>query len=460
MAILVIFGQAPFPSACRPEPGAVSVAALVTSSERWWHNVLTMSDRSLIRLAWATYGLAAGALVGALSFLVFFLLSGVPWDAGRTVGAVLFFIFPTVGVLVAVAQPRNPIGWILLGIGADWGLLFVADPYIWYAYVAEPGSLWRPDLVVALTSSMWIPAVGLMGSFLILLFPNGRLLSGRWRAFAWVSGINLAVQFVVTLFIPRTLRDISSNPDVPRSPNPLGIQALEPVVGAWELGVVLIALSLLVSAVSLMLRFRRSRGRERLQLKWMATAGAGVAIFFLFFLLTNFLTHELKVNDPLVSLSGSVLSNAIDIVFPLIPIAMGIAILKHRLYDIDIIINRALVYGVLTTLLASVYVAGVVGMGGLVRGLGGDSDNSLVIAATTLLVAGLFGPARARIQRFIDRRFYRHKYDAVKTVESFSARLRDEIDLDELCMDLVETVTSTMQPARVSVWLRPVDPPR
>jgi hypothetical protein len=438
----------------------VSGAALVTRFRRRWHNVQTMSDRSLIRLAWATYGLAAAALAGALSFLAFFLLSGVPWDAGRTVGALLVFIFPTVGVLVAASQPRNPIGWILLGIGVDFGLLFLTDPYIWYAYVAEPGSLWRPDLVVAITSSLWIPAVGLMGSFLILLFPNGKLLSKRWAAVAWASGIHLTVQFVVTPFLPLTLRVISSNhPDVPRSPNPLGIQALEPVVGVWQLAAPLIALSFLISAVSLVLRFRRSRGRERLQLKWMATAGAGVAVFFLFFLLMSLLKYELKVNDPLVSLLESVLSNAIGIVFSLIPIAMGIAILKHRLYDIDIIINRALVYGVLTTLLASVYVAGVVGMGGLVRGLGGDSDNSLVIAATTLLVAGLFGPARARIQRFIDRRFYRHKYDAVKTVESFSARLRDEIDLDELCMDLVDTVTSTMQPARVSVWLRPSIPP-
>ena len=419
-----------------------------------------MSDRSLIRLAWATYGLAAAALVGALAFFLFFLISGVPWDAGRTVGPVLFFIFPTVGVLVAASQPRNPIGWILLVIGVDWGLLSLADPYIWYAWVAEPGSLWRPDLVLALTSSLWIPAVGLMGSFLILLFPNGRLLSRRWRAFAWASGINLAVQFLVNPFIPLTLRDISAqNPEVPRSPNPLGIQALQPVVDAWEFGVVLIALSLLISAVSLVLRFRRSRGRERLQLKWMATAGAGVAVFFIFLLLTSILTQKLKVNNQLVSLMESVLSNAVGIVFPVIPIAMGIAILKHRLYDIDIIINRALVYGLLTTLLAAVYVGSVVGMGGLVRGLGGDSDNSLVIAATTLLVAGLFGPARARIQRFIDRRFYRHKYDAVKTVESFSARLRDEIDLDELCTDLVDTVTSTMQPARVSVWLRPSSPP-
>ncbi|MDQ3752003.1 MAG: hypothetical protein M3333_03820 [Actinomycetota bacterium] len=420
-----------------------------------------MSDRSLIRLVWATYGLGAATLIGALFFFVFFLLSGVPWDAGRTVSAVLCFVFPTVGTLVARTQPRNPIGWTLLGIGLVWGLLSLADPYIWYAYIGEPGSLWRPDLVVAATSSLWIPAVGLMGVFLILWFPNGRLLSPRWRAFAWAAGVNLAVQFVVTPFIPLSLRKISAgNPDVPRSPNPLGMEALRPIASVWEFGVVLIGLSILASAISLVLRFRRSQGHERLQLKWMATAGAAVAFFFLLFLLLAIITDVLKIGAQWTPLLDSIFENASAIVFALLPIAMSIAILKHRLYDIDIIINRALVYGVLTTLLAAIYVAGVVGMGGLVRGLGGDSDNSLVIAATTLLVAGLFGPARARIQRFIDRRFYRHKYDAVKTVESFSARLRDEIDLDELCMDLVETVTSTMQPARVSVWLRAVDPPR
>ena len=418
-----------------------------------------MSDRSLTRLAWAAYGLIAAGLVGALAFLLFFLVSGVPWDPRRTVSSVLVFIFPTVGVLVARAQPRNPIGWTLLGIGLVWGLLSLADPYIWYAYIGEPGSLWRPDLVVAATSSLWIPAVGLMGVFLILWFPNGRLLSPRWRAFVWAAGANLAVQFVVTPFLPLSLRRISSgNPDVPRSPNPLGIEALRPVAGVWEFGVVLIGLSILASAINLVLRFRRSRGHERLQLKWMATAGAAVATFFLLFLLLAIITDVLKIGAQWAPLLDSIFENASAIVFALLPLAMSIAILRHRLYDIDIIINRALVYGLLTTLLAAVYVGGVVGMGGLVRGLGGDSDNSLVTAATTLLVAGLFGPARIRIQRFIDRRFYRHKYDAAKTAEDFSARLRHEIDLDELCSDLVDTVTSTMRPARVSVWLRPSNP--
>ena len=414
-----------------------------------------MTDRMAARLAWATYFVCGAALMGALGCFIFFTVTGAPWDSGTTIGALLTFIFPTVGILVARAQPRNPIGWTLLGIGLVWGLLFLAEPYIWYAYIGKPGSLWRPDLVVALTSSLWIPAVGLTGVFLILLFPNGRLLSPRWRPVAWAAGVNLAVQFIVTPFIPVTLRDISAqNPDVPRSPNPLGIEALGFIVPAWTFGVVLIALSFAASAVSLVLRFRRSRGHERLQLKWVATAGAAVATFFLLFLILSFITEVLKIGAHWGSLVDSIFENTVVIVFALLPIAVGIAILRHRLYDIDFIINRALVYGLLTTLLALVYVAGVVGVGAVVRSVGGNSDNSLVVAATTLMVAGLFGPARAHIQRFIDRRFYRHKYNAARTVERFSARLRDEIDLDELCADFVETVSSTMQPARVSVWLR------
>ncbi len=424
-------------------------------SERSGHNVQVINASTLARLAWATYLVVGASLLVSLGFFVFFLAVDAPWDAGRTVSAVLVFVFPTVGILIARDQPRNPIGWTLLGTGLCWGLLSLADPYIWYAYVGEPGSLWRPDLVVAATSSLWIPAVGAMGVFLILWFPNGRLLSPRWRAFAWAAGVNLAAQFVVTPFLPLSLRKISSgNPDVPRSPNPLGIEALRPIAGVWELGVVLIVLSILGSAVSLALRFRRSRGRERLQLKWMAAAAAAFAIFFLLFVLLAFIADVLKIGAQWTPLLDSIFENASAIVFALLPIAIGLAILRHRLYDIDFIISRALVYGLLTSLLALVYVAGVVGVGAAVRGAGGDSNNALVVAATTLTVAGLFGPARARIQTFIDRRFYRHKYDAVRTVESFSAGLRNDIDLDELCADLGETITSTMQPAHVSIWLR------
>ena len=411
-----------------------------------------MTDRTLVRLAWATYLVAGVLLLASLGFFVFFLVLDAPWDAGRTLPAVLLFVFPTVGILVAKAQPRNPIGWTLLGIGLAWGFLFLVDPYVWYAYVGKPGSLWRPDLVVAATSSMWIPAVGLMGVFLILWFPNGRLLSPRWRAFAWAAAANLAVQFVVTPFIPLSLRRISAgNPDVPTSPNPLGMEALRPIAGVWEFGVVLIGLSVLASAVSLVLRFRRSRGHERLQLKWMAAAGAAVAIFFMLFLVLAFITEILKIGAQWAPLVNSVFENAVAIVFALLPIAMSIAILRHRLYDIDLIVNRALVYGLLTALLTAIYTLSVVVIPRVLR-VGGDSE--LVVAGSTLVVAAMLQPLRRRIQSFIDRRFYRHKYDAARTVEAFSTRLRDEVDLEAMRADLLTAIHETMQPRRVSLWLR------
>jgi hypothetical protein len=254
----------------------------------------------------------------------------------------------------------------------------------------------------------------------------------------------------VNPFIPLSLRRISQTPGTPRGANPIGIEALEPIIGAWNLSVGLIPLCVLGCAFALVLRFRRSQGHERLQMKWMAAAAATVAIGYLIFMVTSFLSQ----GSEEMTLWVAVVSQVVPLSFVLLPVAVGIAVLKHRLYDIDVIINRALVYVLLTTLLVLVYVGGVVGVGGAVRGVTGDADNSLIIAATTLVIAGLFRPARTRIQRFIDRRFYRHKYDAIRTVESFSARLRNEIDLDSLCADLVNTVGYTMQPTQISIWLR------
>ena len=411
----------------------------------------SMTDRAATRLAWAAFAFVSMTLVGALVFATINgSIFGSTEDTSGVVGPVLFFAFPAVGILVASRLPRNPIGWILLGIGLVWEMYFVAENYSQYAFVLHPGSLWRPELVVALTSSLWVPAVGLMGTFMILLFPDGRLPSPRWRPLAWVSGISLVAIFVVNPFIPLSLRRISQTPGTPRGANPIGIEALEPIIGAWNLIVVLIPLCILGCAAGLVLRFRRSQGHERLQLKWMATAAATVAIGYLIFMVTGFLSQ----GSEEMTLWVSVVSQVVPLSFVLIPVAVGTAVLKHRLYDIDVIINRALVYVLLTTVLALIYVGGVVGVGGAVRGVTGDADNSLIIAATTLVIAGLFRPARTRIQRFIDRSFYRHKYDATRTVEGFSARLRNEIDLDSLCNDLVNTVTYTMQPTQVSIWLR------
>jgi hypothetical protein len=201
----------------------------------------------------------------------------------------------------------------------------------------------------------------------------------------------------------------------------------------------------LPATASMVLRFHRARGDERQQLKWVAY-GAGVLV------MSQVFTVGSDVTGVRLSSTSSQLIDTIGLVA--VPVVVSIAILRHRLYDIDLIIHRTLVYGGLTALLALVYLGGVVGVGGLVRGLTGQERNNLVVAASTLAVAGLFRPARSRIQRFIDRRFYRSKYDAQQTLADFSAKMRDEIDLDSLTSEMTAVVRDTVQPTHVSLWLR------
>jgi hypothetical protein len=203
------------------------------------------------------------------------------------------------------------------------------------------------------------------------------------------------------------------------------------------------------SAVGLVLRLLRAAGDERQQLKWLAFAAVFLAIGFMFTAIGETFVGESKITDL-----------GVIIAVPGIPVAIAIAVLKYHLYDVDLVINRTLVYGLLTAVLAAVYLGGVVGLGSLARSLSDQANNSLVIAASTLAVAALFRPARRRIQGFIDRRFYRRKYDAAQTLEAFSARLREEVDLDSLAGELVGVVRSTMQPAHVSLWLRAPEPER
>jgi hypothetical protein len=216
-------------------------------------------------------------------------------------------------------------------------------------------------------------------------------------------------------------------------------------------GITLVPASIVGCATSLVQRFRRSRGSERLQLKWLATAAAVCAVLYVAAMLVS-------LNQPWGTEETpfwiGVIQNAAFVSFVLIPVAIGFAILKYRLYDIDLIINRTLVYGALTAMLALVYVGGVVGVGGRLREVTGEERNNLVVAGSTLAVAALFHPARARIQSFIDRRFYRGKYDATQTLERFATRLRDEVDLETMQAELLGVVHQTMQPSHVSLWLR------
>jgi hypothetical protein len=344
---------------------------------------------------------------------------------------VMVAAYLTVGGLVASRRPRNAVGWLLCAVGLATAVESFTDAYRHYADAMDLAGAKAADFLYAIN-----PGV-LLAIFVPLVFPDGRLPSRRWRPLIWLVGAAVAV-YVVDAALE------------PGGPDPLGVELPSNVYGAV---VVLVIASLIVgilgAAASVALRLWRARGQERQQLKWFVYATSVVVVGALGAVLL-----PLPLGDVfwLVMLFG----------FAGMPVAVGVAILRYRLYDIDRIINRTLVYGALTALLAAGYFATILalqGIGGLVfqvpfRALTGQ-NTPLATVAATLAMAALFNPLRRRIQSLIDRSFYRRKYDAVKTLEAFSAKLRNDTDLDALSDDLVGVVRETMQPAHVSLWLRP-----
>ena len=360
---------------------------------------------------------------------------------------VAFLAFPIVGALIASRRPKNPIGWICLATGIIWMLSDLTIGYGVYGLLARPGSVPFPAAIGSLGVWMWAPAVGLI-IYLILLFPDGKLPSRRWRPLAWLSGAVIILVSLSTALTPGRLTDLGG------VRNPFGLEEYPWVADAAQGVTLLLPLCGLASAVSLVLRYRRSGGEEREQIKWIAFAalvlglGSSSVVIPSIVLSTDPLWMNLLEDAEALALAG-------------VPVAVGIAILRYRLYEIDTIINRTLVYGSLTATLAVVYFGGVAATQAIFRTLTGQQEQpQLAIVVSTLLIAALFAPLRRRIQGFIDRRFYRRKYDARKTLEDFSAKLRDEIDLDALSDDLTSVVRETMQPAHVSLWLRPDPVPK
>lgn len=367
--------------------------------------------------------------------------------SGVAVSAVFglaMFAFPVVGVLVVRAEARNPIGWILLAIGLVWSLDGFLTSYAGYASV-HPGSLRALGLAVALDSWLWVPGFGLIGTFLLLLFPDGHLPSHGWRWLARISAGTMIMVSVAMLFSPGSEADSG----YPHLMNPLGIPALGTVLDFVQILIIVIPLCMIGCAAGLVRRFRRSQGRERLQLKWLTAGGSLLSVFYLF--------------TSVVSLRTSVATNAtpgwVHVVqdlslfsLVLIPIAIGIAMLRHQLYDIDRIINRTLVYGLLTFALTGVYFGLVALIRRVTDPVAGHSR--VAVALSTLAVAALFRPARLRTQAFIDRRFYRRKYDAALTLEDFTKRLSSEVDLERLKSELVGVTSEVMQPDGISLWIR------
>jgi hypothetical protein len=401
-----------------------------------------MSTRATSWLAWTLAGLSVAMF---LASVVLYVLAHSSQEAPSTGDAlrtlllyVPFLVFPIVGALIASRHPKNPVGWICLAVGLFWMLIAVGDQY-----EAE-----NTVVIDALTQATWIPPVGLLGIYLILLFPDGKLPSRRWRPLAWLSGVVMVLASLGITFAPGPLE---GHPGVR---NPFGLEGTPPWVATAGIGILLLLpLCMLASALSLVLRYRHSRGEEREQIKWIAFAASVVGFIYLIAMVSS-LFFPLGWGGAGTPLWLGLLQDAALVSFTTVPIAVGFAVLKYRLYDIDFLINRTLVYGSLTATLVALYFGGIVVLQRVFVTLTGQ-QSTLAVVASTLLIAALFVPLRRRVQGFVDRRFYRRKYDARKTLEAFSAKLRDETDLEALNNDLVGVVRETMQPAHVSVWLRP-----
>ena len=394
------------------------------------------STRASARLAWSLCGLALTLLAAALLVLLIGRPPGTsaadPWqrqaaDLLSLVGA------PLLGGLIAARRPGNRYGWLWLAVGLAMAVGAVTAAYVAVVLASGPAGL--PGLAVA----AWLGGLAFTAflslfPFVFLLFPNGRLPSPRWRPWAWAIIVIGALMLVTVAFVPGT--------SIEGVTNPFGIGGwLGGVLdGVVDPGIGVLFLAIAGSGLSLLLRFRRARGVERQQLKWFAY---GAALLGAFILADEF---------------GLQTSGLMDLLLETLTIAgvyagIGIAVLRYRLYEIDRLVNRTLVYGTLTALLGLVYAVGVFGLGGLLNPTGGES--ALAVAASTLAVAALFQPARRRVQQVVDRRFNRRRYDTAKTIDAFAVRLRDQVDLDTLSVELLAVVEQTMEPTMVWLWLRP-----
>ena len=340
----------------------------------------------------------------------------------------------TVGAVLASRRPAHPVGWLLLGLGLSLGVAGVVYAYVRYGLVARPGTLPAASYLAGLSNGMiliWLSCVG----FVLLLTPTGSLPSARWRWWARVAGAAPVVWVLASVVDPAPMR-----PEYPAIGNPLAIPALPRVVldVATGAAALVVVAALIVGAASLVGRFRRASGVQRLQLRWLAWGATLAAVALL-----------VALAALVMDIGFNVFNVALGACLALLPLATGAAILRYRLYDLDRIISRTLAWGLLTVLLGLGYAAVVLGLGRLL-----PQDSSLVVAAATLAVAVVFQPARRRLQQATDRRFNRRRYDAANTIAAFSARLREEVDLDTLTAELLAVVDQTVQPTRAWLWLR------
>jgi hypothetical protein len=401
-----------------------------------------MSYRTAAWLAWSLWGLAL--TLTALALLLLALILSHPdthiydyWFNNTTI-----VIDVTVGAIVASRRPENPVGWLLCLSGLTTSISHFSSEYAIYTLLAKPNSLPAGEAFAWIAT--WIlPIMIGFGVFILLLFPTGRLPSRRWRWLGWLTITFVFVGMISGAFSPGPVDGLGP------LRNPLGIEGFTNGYKAilYPMAPFLYA----ASALSVFVRLRRATGVERQQIKWFAYTAGVIAIAIVLQIMTLVVETPLwfeRAEFALFTAAGT--ANTVSI---------GIAILKYRLYEIDIIINRTLVYGSLTATLVALYFGGIVVLQRIFVALTGETS-TLAVVASTLAIAALFNPLRRRIQSFIDRRFYRRKYDARKTLEAFSSTLRDETDLEALNDGLVGVVRETMQPAHTSLWLRPDTAPK
>jgi hypothetical protein len=395
-----------------------------------------MTRSSAIRLAWGLFALFLGAGIGGL---VLQSLNG-SGKLDDQILAVSFTVIAAVGALIASRVPTNAIGWMLLAVATLPALGFFSDEYARYA-VSRPGSLPGATSIVWIGTWAWIPSVGVLGTFLLLLFPNGRLPSLRWRPVAWLAGLSMAVIFVGTAFAPGP-----SDQGLPD--NPLGISGASGFLDAVTTAALpFLALAIALSLLSLVLRFRRARGDERAQLKWFLFAG----ILFAAEIIIETLSSEFGI---LPRIPEGISRFLFPIFVSFLPISAAIAILKYRLYE-----STSSSIGLSSMRCSTLFwprstsPESSASAPSCERSPGRRATHSLSPPQPWRWRL-CFRTARRRIQGFIDRRFYRGKYDAARTLETFNARLREQVDLDSLAGELVGVVRETMQPSHAFLWLR------
>ena len=382
----------------------------------------------------------------AIGLVFTFLAASIrPPGAGDPLGDIVFVLsfamFPVIGYVLATRRPENSIGWLMLGIGTFFGLTAILTSlgeYLLYSGNPDIGLV-----LIAFDSASWVPIIVLPVTFLLLLFPDGHLPSPRWRWFAWSLGVALVVIYLSILLDPAPM----SESIAPTEPNPLGIEALRPFLNAAQALILVIIIGVVASLMALVLRFRRASGIERLQLRWLLTAAVFVALLYAGAMIVSIPYSWGGEGDP-----GwiTLLQNIVIPSFALIPLAIGVSILRYRLFDIDVVINKAVLFGALAVFITLVYVAIVVGVGALV----GSQASPVLSAAAAAVVALAFQPARRRAQRFADRLVYGKRATPYEVLSAFSERVGQTYANEDLLPRMARALGEGTVAARADVWVR------